>query len=147
MKLLNSLIFLLLLTGCKAQQLPSFVTTKPFNFQMSDSEYISWYNSTVQTPKMDTVSLFQVPEKSTIRYVIVRNLAKTPARVELQGGRFVMFLEQNYSFVEQVKFNEKGEIVQGLSPITISSPDAKGLYVQFEKCEKCKIARSKKGQI
>ena len=147
MKLLNSLIFLLLLTGCKAQQLPSFATTKPFDYKMSDMDYVNWYNTTVKTPKIDTVSLFQVPEKSMIRYVIVRNLAKTPARVELQGGRFLMFLEQNYSFVEQIKFNEKGEIIQGLSPITISSPDAKGLYVQYEKCEQCKIARSKKGQI
>lgn len=147
---MKNLFFLLLLCcvfGCKAQQYPSFVTTKPFSFQMTDSEFVGWYNSTVKTPKIDTVSLFQVPEKSMIRYVIVRNLAKTPARVELQGGRFLMFLEQHASYIEQVKFNEKGEIIQGLSPITISSSDDKGLYVQHEKCEQCKIARSKKGSI
>lgn len=135
-----SLLFFLFLMSCKAQ-VPEFALAGNIDEEATTEEYVSWYNKTVVSPKFDTVSVFKMPEFSNIRYVIVRPISGV-ARVEYYNGRFIGWLSKETMWIEAVKFDDKGNVVQGMRPVMIYSMKDKGLVVQYELCHKCKFKKS-----
>lgn len=134
MKNLLFVFLMLSLLGCKAQN--TFTNLNKQADQVTDQDWIGWYNTNVKKPKYDTVTVFKVPEHSKIRYIIVYPLGV--ARVEMSNGRFLEFIEKGQMWVERVTYNAKGEVVGGMRPIMISSLKEKGLVIQYEECEKCR---------
>ena len=139
MKILSCLFFLFLIS-CKAQ-VPEFALAGNISEDATTEEYVAWYNKTVVSPKYDTVSVFKMPEFSNIRYVIIRPISGV-ARIEYTNGRFIGWLSKESIWIESLKFDAKGNVVQGMRPVMISALKDKGLIVQYELCENCNFKKS-----
>lgn len=136
-------ILLLIVFGCSAQQLPSYVNNRVPSDETLVEEQISWYNNLVKNPLYDTVLVFRTPNVSSIRYVLIR--AENPydvLRVETSNGRFLYFLTGDRYYFDEVKFDTKGVVVGGLTDIQISGGK---MVVQYELCNNCKYGKSTDG--
>lgn len=138
--LLNNLLILFLLAGmgsCKAQ-LPEYVSAGPVPGNAID--YINWYNAAVESPQWDTVSVYQAPAVSDIRYVIIRPLADATLEISRENGMRIGFICPECIWIDQVTFNPKGEVVSGLQAVTITGGK---MIVQYEHCKECKFKPNK----
>ena len=145
MKFFLSFLIALSAFSCRAQAIPEFAKVGDISNVASSLEYVDWYNKTVVNPKYDTVTVFKMPEFSDLRYVIV--YTKCIARVEFNSGRFIGWLDPDHQWIEVVKFDEDGKVVQGMKPIMISAIKEKGLIVQYERCPECKFNPGYKGKL
>lgn len=136
--------------GCKSQQqaLPSYVgLSVPLNAATDPDpvEYVNWYNNLVKEPKFDTAMVFKTLAHSDLRYVMIRPENPTDvARVETSHGRFLYFLSGERTYFDQVGFNEKGEVTEGLKGVMISGCP---LVIQYERCKDCTFIIDKKGTL
>ena len=143
---MRNLLFVFLLIsvlGCKAQS--TFTNLNKEADQVTDQDWIGWYNKNVKSPKYDTVTVFKVPEFSQLRYIIIYPLGV--ARVEFSNGRFLEFIDKGQMWVERVSYNNKGEVVEGMRPIMISSLKEKGLVIQYEVCANCKYKAPNQSEL
>ena len=141
------IVFLLFsLIGCKAQAIPEFAKAGDLGLEPTSEEFIAWYNKTAVAPQYDTVTVFRTPDFSDLRYVIIRPISAV-ARVEYKNGRFIGWLSSGSMWIEHVKFDEKGRVVQGMNEVMISSIKEKGLIVQYERCPECKYYSPQRGKL
>lgn len=135
MRLRISLILLLAAAvgSCRAQ-LPQYVSAGPVPENAID--YIAWYNATVESPAYDTVSVYQTPKFSDIRYVIIRPAEDATLEISRENGLRIGFICPECIWIDQVGFNSKGEVISGLQSVTITGGK---MIVQFEQCKGCRF--------
>ena len=139
---LSSIILLLLTIWSCTAQLPSYVSAgdKPTDA----TDYITWYNSIVESPQYDTVGVYEAPAFSDIRYVIIRSLNGDVLEVTRKSGAHLGFVCSECMWIDQVSFDQKGRIIGGLMDVTVKGGK---MVVQYERCPECTFKPNFKGDL